>query len=85
MRKSMQNGTLKRRVGARGVSPLSSTQSPYLVLVSQYYLTQCAVDSYIRPQPQITKRPYGTATRMRGRIYGLPPLPPTSDFVLICY
>ena len=51
MRKSMQNGTLKRRVGARGLSPLSSTHSPYLVLVSQYHILQCAVDSYIRPQP----------------------------------
>ena len=51
MRKSMQNGTLKRRVGARGVSSLSSTQSPYLVVVSQYHIPQCAVDSYIRPQP----------------------------------
>ena len=39
MRKSMQNGTLKRRVGVRGVSPLSSTQSPYLVLVSQYHIS----------------------------------------------
>ena len=51
MRKSMQNGTLKRKFGGRGVSPLSSTQSPYLVLVSQYHIPQCAVDSYIRPQP----------------------------------
>ena len=51
MRKSMQNGTLKRRVGGRIVTPLSSTQSPYLVLVSQYHIPQCAVDSYIRPQP----------------------------------
>ncbi len=37
--KSMQNGTLKRRVGGKGVSPLSSTQSPYLVLVSQTHIS----------------------------------------------
>ena len=49
--KSMQNGTLKRRVGGSGVTPLSSTQSPYLVFVSQYHIPHCAVDSYIRPQP----------------------------------
>ena len=35
----MQNGTLKRRVGGQGVSPLSSTQSPYLVLVSQTHIS----------------------------------------------
>ena len=39
MRKSMQNGTLKRRVGGSGVTPLSSTQSPYLVLVSQTHIS----------------------------------------------
>ena len=39
MRKSMQNGTLKRRVGGRAVTPLSSTQSPYLVLVSQTHIS----------------------------------------------
>ena len=35
----MQNGTLKRRVGGSGVTHLSSTQSPYLVLVSQYHIS----------------------------------------------
>ena len=39
MRKSMQNGTLKRRVGGPGVTPLSSTQSPYLVIVSQTHIS----------------------------------------------
>ena len=60
MRKSMQNGTLKRRVGGPGVSPLSNTQSPYLVLVFSV--------SY-QPPTKPSKRPVGTATRMRGRIY----------------
>ena len=41
----------QKEVGGRGGQPLSSTQSPYLVLVSQYHIPQCAVDSYINHQP----------------------------------
>ena len=77
--KSMQNGTLKRRVGGRGVSPLSSTQSPYLVFVSQYHIPQCAVDSYIRPQRNPQNGPSAplrgcAAGSMGYRLFRRPPI-----------
>ena len=70
MRKSMQNGTLKRRVGV--------ASSPPLVVLSRYTLYLFLRLIY-QPPTKLSKRPVGTATRMRGRIYGLPPIPPTSD------
>ena len=60
MRKSMQNGTVKRRVGGRGVSPLSSTQSLYLVT--------CFSDLYINHQPNSQN---GPSAPLRGCAAGL--------------
>ena len=74
MRKSMQNGTQTKSPAAEAVAPLVvlSRHTLYLFLRLIY-----------QPPTKPSKRPVGTATRMRGRIYGLPLLPPTSDFVII--